>query len=58
MPEPDLSPKDWSHMGDGVYVKIEPWGDIVLQANSHIGPTEQIVIDPSVLANLLRYLGL
>ena len=58
MPELDLSPKDWDHMGDGVYVKIEPWGAVILHANSHSEPTDRIVLDPDVILNLLRYLGL
>lgn len=58
MPEPKLAPKDWDYMGDGVYVKIGPWGNVVLHANSHSAPTDRIVLDPSVLANLLRYLEL
>ena len=53
-----MEPKDWDHMGDGVYVKIESWGDVVLHANSHCDPTDVIVLEPIVLRNLLGYLGL
>jgi hypothetical protein len=53
-----MEPKDWDHMGDGVYVKIDPGGYIVLHANSHCDPTDRIVLEPIVLRNLLRYLGL
>ena len=53
-----MEPKDWEHMGDGVYVKVDGCGDVVLHANSHSEPTDRIVLEPSVLANLLMYLGL
>ena len=52
-----MRPKDWDHMGDGVYVMVGSWGDVVLHANSHSNPTDRIVLDPGVLVNLLRYLG-
>jgi hypothetical protein len=53
-----MEPKDWGHMGDGVYAKVDDGGDLVLHANSHCDPTDRIVLEPLVLANLMRYLGL
>lgn len=52
-----MNPKDWEYMGDGVYVSITDWGDVVLHANSHDEPTDRIVLEPSVLSNLMRFLG-
>ena len=53
-----MEPKDWDYMGDGVYVKVDEAGDVVLHANHHEHPTDRIVLEPSVLGNLLMYLGL
>lgn len=53
-----MESKDWEYMGDGVYVKVDSCGDVVLHANSHSAPTDRIVLEPGVLRSLLMYLGL
>jgi hypothetical protein len=44
-----------SYLGDGVYAEIER-GEIVLTTEDGINTTNRIVLEPEVLAALLRYL--
>ena len=42
------------YLGDGVYVKVDDWGTVVLMANSHINPTDTITLEPAVLRALMK----
>lgn len=44
------------YLGDGVYIKITDWGDIILMANHHIYPTDKITLEPKVLESLINFL--
>ena len=42
------------YIGDGVYVKYDGWG-ILLKANDPGQPTDQIYLEPDVLARLNQF---
>lgn len=44
------------YLGDGVYVDITEWGEVVLTTEDGIRATNTIVMDGSVLGNLEEYL--
>jgi hypothetical protein len=44
------------YLGDGVYVRVEPQGDLVLTMENGISAmTTTMVLEPGVLANLLAF---
>ena len=42
------------HLGDGVYALFDGYS-IFLRANDHLNPTDEIVLEPSVLEALDRF---
>jgi hypothetical protein len=44
------------YIGDGVYVEIEPWGDVVLTTENGISTTNRIVLEPEVLKEFELYI--
>ena len=46
--------KNWSHLGDGVYVGFDGHG-FWLHANAHDYPTDAIYLEPEVFEGLVRY---
>ena len=43
------------YVGDGVYVAVDPYGALVLTTEDGYRATNTIVLEPEVLAALLRY---
>lgn len=43
------------YLGDGVYAEVTEYGDLVLTTSDGIRDTNRIVLEPEVLAALLRY---
>ena len=43
-----MEKKDWVHLGDGVYLASDGNG-IVLRANSHVEPTDEIYLEREVM---------
>lgn len=48
-----MATKDY--LGDGVYAEITGYGDLVLTTSDGERNTNRIVLEPEVLAALLRY---
>lgn len=45
-----------SYLGDGVYAKLDQFGDVILMTGSHILPTNRIVLEPEVVRALVLFL--
>ena len=42
------------YMGDGVYVEFDGFG-IMLKANDHLNPTDEIYLEPEVLDKVIAF---
>ena len=42
------------YLGEGVYA-LKEYGSIVLKANDHLNPTDTIVLEQSVMENLIKF---
>lgn len=42
------------YLGDGVYLEVMPWGDVVLTTSDGIQDTNRIVLEPRVYAMLRK----
>jgi len=43
------------YLGDGLYASFDGY-QICLMANSHTAPTDTVYLDPSVYANLVKFM--
>ena len=45
------------YLGDGAYVYLDPFGDVVLYTSNGISETNRVVLESSVLSAFERWLG-
>jgi len=45
-----------TYLGDGVYVDLTEWGEIILTTEDGLQETNKVLMDGSVLANFEEYL--
>ena len=48
--------KTKTYLGDGVYAHVTEWGDLELTTENGINVTNFIVLEPAVMAELLRFI--
>ncbi len=54
MPDPNRHLEDY--IGDGAYVYMESWGDVVLYTSDGIRETARVCLEPEVLQAFKRWL--
>jgi hypothetical protein len=47
---------EWTYLGDGVYVRPDGYGGIILHANDALRPTDRVVLEQEVLDRLINYI--
>lgn len=43
------------YLGDGAYARVEDWGDVTLYTSDGLNTTNQVVLEPHLLENFLRW---
>lgn len=46
-----------THLGDGLYASRNNWGQVELFAHNGLRKTDQVYLDPEVMARFLGWLG-
>ena len=44
------------YLGDGVYIDVDDWNSIILTTENGIEATNRIVLEPSLIINLMDYI--